>query len=233
MHGFTLIELLVVIAIVALLIAILLPALSKARELARSVQCLSQMRQSGMAMIMRAQDNDGVYLERPEALYGPWDWSRPGAFDRHEEVEAMLSPSPVYVCPFTDTTWEEQWPNSNSGRHRWFGYAVYSWFRPAWGTLYQPDGSSVSVADWDEVLPRRVDHHVDRPLLGDHTTFNQNLGGTSFHRSVNRGAVDTVGNFSANYVYGDGSAQQRNDGFIRVVSGNGANGPFEYFWTLR
>lgn len=47
--AFTLIELLVVISIIALLIAILLPALQKARAAARSAQCLSMLRQFGVA----------------------------------------------------------------------------------------------------------------------------------------------------------------------------------------
>ena len=57
-RGFTLIELLVVISIIALLIAVLLPALSKARETAQQVQCLSNQRQVYIGLLTYAGDND-------------------------------------------------------------------------------------------------------------------------------------------------------------------------------
>jgi len=56
---FTLIELLVVIAIITLLAAILLPALKTAKEAAYGIQCKSNLRQTGTALLSYAGDHDG------------------------------------------------------------------------------------------------------------------------------------------------------------------------------
>ena len=56
--GFTLIELLVVIAIIAILAAILFPVFAQAREKARAISCISNMKQIGTASMMYTQDYD-------------------------------------------------------------------------------------------------------------------------------------------------------------------------------
>ncbi|MEN6385131.1 MAG: type II secretion system protein [Phycisphaerales bacterium] len=59
--GFTLVELLVVISIIALLLAVLIPAMSKAKEAARTVVCLTNMKSYSLASAMYANDNGNSF----------------------------------------------------------------------------------------------------------------------------------------------------------------------------
>jgi len=87
-RGFTLVELLVVIAIIAALIALLLPVLSRVREQANRVKCMSNMHSIGQAMQIYAGDNKKQY---PRTYYAD------GSFPDFFKDEAK--PDPFVIDP--------------------------------------------------------------------------------------------------------------------------------------
>src|SRR4051812_15835270 len=70
LRGFTLVELLVVIGIIAILVGILMPALTSARKSAESVQCMSNLRQIGLAVKTCVDNNKSRFPGHPNG--GVW-----------------------------------------------------------------------------------------------------------------------------------------------------------------
>lgn len=111
--GFTLVELLVVIGIISILLALLLPALNKAREVARSIQCASTMRQIGVAFTLYENDYHGCLpdafrvdpslpLASQPKVIAWWSWQKIGGYltnRRSNDFMKDVTETHIFDCP--------------------------------------------------------------------------------------------------------------------------------------
>lgn len=112
--AFTLVELLVVMAIIALLAALVLPALAGSKEKSRSIQCLNNLRQWGLAYRLYADDNNDYLPRRGQGVQvlaqidRPDDWfnALPPYFRQPSYQQLILSSNKpaahaqsLFICP--------------------------------------------------------------------------------------------------------------------------------------
>ena len=112
-RAFTLIELLVVIAIIAILAAILFPVFAQAREKARAISCLSNVKQIGTSFYMYVQDYDETAPHM-------------GGGDYTNRLYPYVKNAQLFLCPDRSDTSAVEAPDGVTNTNRSIGYG-YNW----------------------------------------------------------------------------------------------------------
>lgn len=199
--GWTLIELLVVIGLIALIVGLLLPALTGARDVARSLQCTSNVRQLVLAAELYAGDANDRYP--PYKVSPKW----PAQFRRYYTVEEALR-CPVDPNPKVDTP--QVHPDDNAPRS-----FIFNAFNDAFFST--PASFQSNPAAGGSLMRAAIRSPADTILIGEKTS---EVGGfyldvysgsddTYFHVEIDRHGTggENTGNGYSNYAFADTSVR--------------------------
>lgn len=197
------IELLVVISIIAILAAMLLPALGRAKESGKRIQCINALKQLGMAIKMYADDNEG---QLPPHSH-PNRWCD-RIYQYFEEPKLLACPNDNRPLTYSDSS-TNGWPAAASPRsYMMNGFNDY--YTETLKTNVQP---AIGV---DLAIPEAaIQETSDTILIGEkeeaknHFYFDypRDLDLGSLDQSKHATGMGKVGTGGSNYAFADGSAR--------------------------